>query len=116
MRGTADKTDRLYDSLVTLTGKWWLYGLLFLAVFIPPWSSTTISSFAELKQLVEYIAEFLIAKKLVLVPYMPFFHLAMLLWFGALFNMEEPLWKGFFSDHRAAFPGDPVYADWGDHR
>jgi hypothetical protein len=99
MKRTADKTDSpkatLYDSLETLTGKWWFYGLLFLASFIPPWSSHKVHSFSELKQLVEYIAEFLIAKKLVLVPYMPYFHLAMLLLFGALFIWKNRFGKAF---------------------
>jgi hypothetical protein len=81
----------LYDSLEVLTSKWWFYGLLFLACFIPPWSSNKVESFAELRKLVEYVAEFLIAKKLVLVPFMPYFHLAMLVLFSALL-----IWKNRF--------------------
>ena len=85
----------LYNLLEVLTRKWWFYGLIFLTCFIPPWSSYKVQSFSELKQLVEYIAEFLIAKKLVLVPYMPYFHLAMLLTFGALFIWKNRFGKAF---------------------
>jgi len=89
------KQSNLYVSLEVLTRKWWFYGLIFLTCFIPPWSSYKVQSFSELKQLVEYIAEFLIAKKLVLVPYMPYFHLAMLLIFGALFIWKNRFGKAF---------------------
>ncbi len=99
MRRTADKTDKpkatLYDSLETLTRKWWFYGILFLLCLIPPWSSTRIESFSELKQLIEYVAEFLIAKKLILVPFMPYFHLAMLALYGALLIWRNRFGKAF---------------------
>ena len=77
--------SRFYISMETLTRKWWLYAIIFLLCLIPPWSSGSYHGFAELTQLVKYVAEFLIAKKLVLVPLMPYFHVAMLLLFASLF-------------------------------
>jgi hypothetical protein len=91
---TKTKTT-LYDSLEVLTRKWWFYVILFLLCLIPPWSSTKIENFSELKQLIEYVAEFLIEKKLVLVPFMPYFHLAMLVFYGALLIWKNRFGKAF---------------------
>lgn len=85
------KNSKLYDSLESLTRQAWFYVAIFLSSFIPPWSSVKVRSFSELVELVRYVAEFLIAKKLVLVPLMPYFHLAMLVLFGALL-----IWRNRF--------------------
>jgi hypothetical protein len=74
----------IYQTAENLSLKWWLYFILFLCVFIPPYSSQGFSSFGELVDVVQYVANFLILKKLALVPYMPWIHLAYLLLFVAL--------------------------------
>lgn len=96
MTSDLNKTaPRSYISLEKLTRKWWFYGLLFLMSFIPPWSTTKIDSFSELVQLVKYVSDFLVAKKLVFVPLMPYLHAAMLLLFGALFIWKNRFGQGF---------------------
>lgn len=88
-------TTHLYLRLEHLTRQWWFYGLIFLASFIPPFGSTKVESFQELIQLISYVADFLVAKKLVLVPFMPIFHGAMLALFGALLIWRNRFGKAF---------------------
>jgi hypothetical protein len=87
--------SKLYITLEKLTRKWWFYALIFLTSFIPPWSNHKISSFSDVVKLVKYVSDFLIAKKLIYVPFMPYFHVAMLLLFGALFIWRNRFGKVF---------------------
>jgi hypothetical protein len=79
------KERDFYQFAENLTTKWWFYAFLVLCVFIPPYTQNGFSSFAALVETVAYVADFLIENKLVLVPYMPIFHLCFLLLFGLLF-------------------------------
>ncbi len=81
-----NKTQKksFYELIELLTTKWWLYLFLFLCVFIPPYTSRGFSTFSELVAVVKYVAYYLIDKKLVLVPYMPIFHIVFILLFVLL--------------------------------
>lgn len=74
-----------YQAAENLTTKWWFYAFLVLCVFIPPYTQHGFSSFSDLVETVAYVADFLIENKLVLVPYMPLFHLVLVLLFALLF-------------------------------
>jgi hypothetical protein len=77
-------SDAVYLTIEKLSSKWWFYVILFLFVFIPPYSSHGFSSIGELVDVVSYVADFLISKKLALVPFMPLFHGAFYLIFALL--------------------------------
>jgi len=79
------KGTDFYHMAENLTTKWWFYAFLVLGVFIPPYTQHGFSSFSDLVETVAYVADFLIENKLVLVPYMPLFHLAFVLLFSLLF-------------------------------
>jgi hypothetical protein len=78
-----------------VTRKWWLYAIILLLSFIPPWSSQSFHGLADSPQLVKYVSEFIIAKKLVLVPLMPYFHVVMLLLFAALYVWGNRFGRAF---------------------
>jgi hypothetical protein len=73
-----------YEFMEQLSAKWWLYLFLVLCVFIPPYTARGFSTFSEIVSLVKYVADYLIDKKLVLVPYMPIFHIVFILLFVLL--------------------------------
>lgn len=73
-----------YENFERLTTYWWFYVILFVGVFIPPYTAKGFSTLSEIIPLVKYASEFIISKKLVLVPYMPAFHLVFFLSFVLL--------------------------------
>jgi hypothetical protein len=79
-----NQTTRFYRNLEQITQKWWFYLLLFLVCFIPPYSSTGFSGLNALVELVKYVADAIIAKKLFLMPYMHYLHVGMYLLFAVL--------------------------------
>lgn len=80
-----NRAEMLYQKADSLTKERWFYAVLFLCVFIPPYTQYGFSSFKDLVEIVSYVADFLIENKLALVPYMPLFHAGLLLLLISLF-------------------------------
>lgn len=78
-----------------LSRKWWVYFLLSLILFIPPLTPTGFVKFSELVKIVKYNAEFIIAKKEILIPYMPIFHIFIILVFFFLVIHKNKFGKAF---------------------
>jgi hypothetical protein len=78
-----------------LTRKWWLYFIFVLIVCIPPLTSEGFIPISEVESLVKYVAEILIKKKEVFVPYMPLFHIAVILLFATLIKLGNRFGRTF---------------------
>jgi hypothetical protein len=84
-----------YKFMDKLTKKWWLYLIFVLVVFIPPLSSKGFTPFSEVESMVRYVADILIEKKEVLVPYMPIFHIAVAIYFGLVIILGNKFGRMF---------------------
>ena len=84
-----------YQWVETLTRKWYFYFILFLMVFLPPLTSYGFSSFSDLVEVVSYVSDFVIAKRLFLTPYMPLAHIGFLLLFILLFKFRNAFGRIF---------------------
>ena len=73
-----------YGFMDRLSKQWWLYLVFTIIVFTPPLTSTGFASITEIEPLAMYVSEILIHNREILTPYMPIFHIGVIIFLSLL--------------------------------
>jgi len=86
----------LYHRLERLTRKWWFYLLLFvIPAAIPPFSTTGLGYWHQLKDFTWYVSDMVYAKKVTYAASMPLMHLLVVALFAALLYWGKRFGRAF---------------------